>query len=321
MNIGLTEISWKGKWIKVPAVTIDGVTLIIQGRGLKTARIKDEIWLKGEVIGTPETIVSELRRGGAADIFTFCQKKPGAQPGYDYPVEWHNVAAVPVESFAKWWDALPRQSKQNIKRAEREGVVVTRRELDDELIAGIVRINNESPVRQGRPFWHYGKSFEAVKRDYSDFLDRSTFLTAHYQDELIGLMRLIDLGHCASVLQLLCLNAQCQRRPANALIAKGMEFCVERKFEFFVYGQFVYGSNVDSSLTEFKKRNGFVQYMVPSYQVPLSVKGKVALALHLHKGIKEILPRPVMNAARGLRRRIAARKRGEPAEKTTCTND
>jgi len=308
-----TEVSWKGKWVEVPSVTVDGLTLLVQGGWFKTARIKDEIWLPGDVVGDPESIIAGLRRGRAADLFVFTQKSPGNTRKYDYRIEWGNVAAARVESFDKWWGGLPRQSKQNIKRAEREGVVVHRHEMCDRLIEGIVRINNESPVRQGRHFWHYGKDFAAVKRDYSDMLDRSDFLTAQHGEEIIGFLRLIDLGEVATVLQLLCLNGQCQRRPANALIAKAVELCAERGSKYLVYGQFVYGDNVDSSLTEFKRRNGFEQFLVPTYYVPLTAKGRLGLALNIHKGVRGLIPRPVWKAGRELRRRLYAKKREEAA--------
>ena len=306
-----TEVSWKGKWVRVPSVTVEGVTLLLHGGWLKTARVKDELWLGGDVVGDPEAIIAGLKTRRAADLFVFGQKTPGTAPRYPYAIEWGNVAAVRTESFDAWWGGLPRQSKQNIKRAEREGVVVSRRELDDEFIEGIVRINNESPVRQGRHFWHYGKDFAAVKRDYSDFLDRSYFLAAHYGDEMIGFLRLIDLGEVITVLQLLCLNAECQRRPANALISKAVELCVEKGARYFVYGQFVYGDNVDSSLTEFKRRNGFEQFQVPTYHVPLTAKARAALAMNLHKGVRAFVPRRLWKAGRELRRRLYAKKREE----------
>ena len=33
-------------------------------------------------------------------------------------------------------------------------------------------IFNEAAIRQGRPFWHYGKDFETVKRQFSRYLAR-----------------------------------------------------------------------------------------------------------------------------------------------------
>ncbi len=51
--------------------------------------------------------------------------------------------------------------------------------LDDQLIHGIMGVNNESPVRQGTPNKHYGKTLEEVKKDPSSFLDRCDYICAY----------------------------------------------------------------------------------------------------------------------------------------------
>ena len=38
---------------------------------------------------------------------------------------------------------------------------------------GISNVYNETPIRQGRKFWHYGKSFDQVKAANATYLDRS----------------------------------------------------------------------------------------------------------------------------------------------------
>ena len=53
--------------------------------------------------------------------------------------------------------------RNQIRKAEKEGLVVKEVPYDDDFVRGMTAIFNESPVRQGRPFWHYGKSFETVK--------------------------------------------------------------------------------------------------------------------------------------------------------------
>ena len=54
-------------------------------------------------------------------------------------------------------------------------MVVKQTELTDDLIKGIVRINNETPVRQGKPFWHFNKSFDEVKSANSTYPERNYF--------------------------------------------------------------------------------------------------------------------------------------------------
>lgn len=66
--------------------------------------------------------------------------------------------------------------------------------------------------------------------------------------------------------------------------------CVEKKIPYLQYGRFVYGTKGIDSLTKFKIHNGFRQYNLPRYYVPLNTKGKIVLALKLHKGPRAILP-------------------------------
>ena len=42
--------------------------------------------------------------------------------------------------------------------------------FDDEFITGMTRIFNETPVRQGRRFWHYGKDFDTVRSSLHEIL-------------------------------------------------------------------------------------------------------------------------------------------------------
>src|SRR5438067_796336 len=83
---------------------------------------------------------------------------------------------------------------------------------DDDLVAGIVAINNESALRQGKPFYHYGKSVEAVRRDYSSFADRAEFIGAYFNDELIGFVQIVHMGRVAGILELLTRTNEYDKR-------------------------------------------------------------------------------------------------------------
>ena len=65
------------------------------------------------------------------------------------------------------------------------------KDFNDDLIRGIVEVNNDSPVRQGRRFPHYGKTFDQVKKDHSSFLDRSDFICAYLGNEFIGFLKIV----------------------------------------------------------------------------------------------------------------------------------
>jgi hypothetical protein len=303
-----TEISIGGKFRRVRAMSFDDLTIIILGGWIKTATVKDEMWLPGNVINDPESVIAKLRKERTgADIFSFTQKLPNIQPKYRYRKEWYNVAAIPISSYADWWEnRLSQVTRKNVRRAARRGIIVRRVDFSDNLIEGIVKINNETPIRQGRRFWHYGKSFEAVKKDYSDFLDRSDILGAYYDDELVGFTRIVYMGETASILQLLCLNRYYDKRPANALIARAVELCAEKELTYLVYGQYIY-DKVPGPLTEFKRRNGFEQFLLPSYFIPLTIKGQIAMKCNVHLGMKRLLPKGLLRSARALRANFLTR--------------
>jgi hypothetical protein len=305
MEIGSTEISIKGKSIKVPAIFVNGATIVVEGNWIKKATIKDEFWIEGRVICKPESIIAKLKETKLlADIFSFSEKLPFTEPTYNYHLEWDNLAAIRLTSFPDWWESLPQEARKNVRRSERRGVVVRQVRFDDEFVNGIIEINNETPIRQGRLFWHYGKSFESVKKDYSDFLDRSEFLGAYYQGALIGFIRLIYMGEIVSILQLLTMNRHYDKRPANALIAKAVEMCANKGVSYIVYGQYVYGGNTKSLLTEFKRRNGFEQILIPTYYIPLTTKGWIYLRLGLHLGVKRFIPTRIYNTLIDLRSKL-----------------
>ena len=76
----------------------------------------------------------------------------------------------------------------------------------------------------------------------------------------------------------------------NALIAKAVEVCQDKGVEYLVYSKFTFGNKKTSQLTEFKRRNGFEQMDFVRYYVPLTLKGKLAVKLKLHRGLLGILP-------------------------------
>ncbi len=294
------EISVKGRWTTVPALSVDGKHIIVSGKWIKKGIVAAEEWLETEV-EHPELCVKKLReqRSGPlrADIFTFAQKRPGTTPKHDYPVEMDSIAAIRIASFKDWWEKLPQEGRKNVRRSEKRGVVVTVRNLDDDLIRGIVGVNNDSPVRQGRPYVHYGKSFEQVKKDQSSHLERSVFICAYLGDELIGFMKVVCRGEVASILQMLPKASHQDKRPANALLSKAVEVCEARGISYLTYGLFNYGNNRDNSLKEFKTRNGFEEMLTPRFYVPLTAWGRVSMAMKLHRGLAGVLPPNVIKLA------------------------
>jgi hypothetical protein len=298
-------ISVKGRWVRVPALEVDGRHVVTTGGFIRTASVHDEGWLEDPCID-PEPYVAALQRGSRdlkADIFTFAQRLPDLTPRHAFPMEWDNVAAIRLDDPDKWWDGLPQAARKNVRRAQKRGLTMSMTTLDDGLIRDIVAINNESPMRQGKPFYHYGKDFDSVKRDYSSFADRTEFVCAHFEGELIGFIQLVYMGKIAAVLEILMKTAHYDKRPANALIEKAVRHCAARGMSHLTYGKYVYGNkSADNPLTEFKARNGFEEFRVPRYYMPLTAAGRMCIALKLHRGLLEVLPERVISPLLAVRK-------------------
>lgn len=304
MENGNVEISIHGKWVTVPAVEASGHTLVITGKWLKVAKIRDEDYMETD-LQDPESCVKTLKeqrlRRLRADIFTFTQKLPTPFPKFSYPVERESVAAVCTRSFEEWWEKLPQESRKNVRRAQKRGVVTLVKQLDDDLIQDIVDLNSDSPMRQGRPFVHYGKAFDQVKKDQASFPGRSDYVCAYFENQLIGFLKIAYRGEIASVVQILPRASHHDKRPANALVAKAIELCDARGMLYMTYGLFNYGNKSDSTLRQFKVRNGFEEMLVPRYYVPVTALGRLCIRLKLHRGLLGILPERVTKAGVSVR--------------------
>ena len=281
-----------GKPVILPSVAVNGRTVIVSNKWLRMASIKSEDWLEGEIVNDPELFVTSIKGAAlGADIFTFAQKLPDTKPKYRYPMEWDNVAVIPITTYSDWWEKrLPQVSRKNMRRAAKRGVVARVIEFNDDLVRGIVEIHNDTPIRQGERFSHYGKDFAVVKQDYSSFVDRSVFIGVYFENELIGFTKIVFMGKIASILNILTKTAHYDKRPTNLLIAKAVEICVARGASHLIYGKYTYGNKTDSPLTEFKRRNGFEKIILPRYYIPLGLKGRMAVGLKLHRGLIGILP-------------------------------
>jgi len=297
------EIRIAGKTLYVPSADIRGRTVVVTGNCFRIAAVKDEEVVQGETIDDPAAFIEGMRKSPLrADILTFAQKLPEITPKYDYDFEWDNCAVVPITSFNDWWEnRLPQESRKNVRRAAKRGVTVKIAEFNDEFVKGIQGIYNETPIRQGRRFWHFGKDFDTVRRENATYLDRSEFLGAYLNDELIGFIKIIYVDRMATLMQILARNEHQDKRPINALLAKAVELCGKKGISFLLYGKYVYDRNKKSPLTEFKRRNGFEEIRFPRYFLPLSAKGTIAIKLGVHKGAKGLIPVPVLNLLKSLR--------------------
>jgi hypothetical protein len=294
---GTVEATAGGKWMTVPALIFGDKAVIVRGKLPSMAVVHEEAWLESE-LENPAECINALRaeRHGAlhADVFTFGQKLPAVSPKYTYPMELESVAAIRLTTFKEWWEGVPQETRKNVRRSQKRGVEVRVVPMSDSLLHSIREVHDDSPFRQGEPNAHYGKTFERIKKDHSAFLDRSDFIGAYAGEEMVGFVKIVYRGGIASILNIVPKASHQDKRPANALIAKAVELCEARGISHIIYGGYAYGNKKDSSLLEFKRRNGFEEVMVPRYYVPLTPWGELCLELGLHRGVVGIVPYPIL---------------------------
>jgi hypothetical protein len=267
---------------------------------------------KYEMLSDPEAVLDAIRRSrNRLDIFTFMQALPHTSPQFTYPMEWDNVAALPVSTFDRWMkDQIRNKVRNMVRKAEKSGVMVREVPFDDFLVQGITRIYNESPIRQGRPFWHYGKDVEGVRRTSETFLDRSIFIGAFLGQELIGFAKLVpdEPRGQAGLMHIMSLIRHRDKAPTNALIAQAVRSCADRQIPYLVYSNFSYGNKQRDSLSEFKEHNGFQRIELPRYFVPVTATGRLALHLGLHRRLSDRVPEQLLVHMRRIRSRWYSRK-------------
>ncbi len=301
-NTKLEEIRIAGKTLCVPSTDICGRTVVVTGKWIRTAQIKDEDIVEGVTVEAPDSFIIKLKESNLkADVFTFAQRPTDVTPKFDYHSEWDNWAAMPTTCFKDWWENLPQESRKNVRRAAKRGVVVKVTPFDDDLVKGVHRIYNGIRVRDGRPFWHFGQDIHSVRRGLATYLGRSEFICAYWGEELIGFVKMVYVDDLAMLFHLISMDEHYDKRPANALIAKAAEVCEQKGVSHLIYTKFIYGNKRRSSLVEFKRRNGFQQLNFPRYYIPLTLKGKLFVWLRLYKGFSGLMPEPILQPLLSLR--------------------
>lgn len=294
---------------RLQSYDVEGRIVEVSGKWLRVASIQDEDWHDGDVAPVPEQFIDSVKHAQAlnADVFTFCQKPDDPTPRFRFPFELESIAAISTLSFSDWWNnRVSTDLRHDVRRAAKRGVVVRTVEFTDEFVRGIMTIYDETPIRQGRPFWHYREDFDSVKAGNSTYLQRSEFLGAYCGDELIGFLKIVYVDRMGRLMQIIAKDMHRDKRPMNALIAKAVEVCEAKGCSLLTYGKYRYSQGEDS-VTAFKRRNGFEEILVPRYYVPLTAKGKLAMFLQLHRGAKAMLPRPMLRSLRKIRSSVYSR--------------
>jgi len=282
-QISKEELNVRGRYVQVDSVRLDNKAIVAWGKLLTTAWILEDLYTD---VDDPELLIKGMKEAGlTADIFTFFERFPEDNPKFDYYMEWEAYSILPVTTYDDWYEKQIRKTtRHSVRAAAKKGVVTRMAEFNDDLVKGIMDIYDETPTRQGKPFWHYKKGFEVLKEDLSRDLDRSEFIGAYYNDELIGFIKMLYADKVADPVLCISKMKHYDKRPNNALFAQAVKIAEERNIPYLHYGMWRRGSHA-----KFLAANGFKKVLCPRYFCPLTVKGKIALKMRLHKDLNRVL--------------------------------
>jgi hypothetical protein len=223
-----------------------------------------------------------------ADIFTFIERKWSrsiSNPSPNWLKTEENIGMLQVTTYSAWWESIGKKTRNMVRKAEKNGITTAVVEPSLKVADSIWKIYNETPIRQGRGFPYFGIPFFYVKAAvFSE--QKSTFVCAFLQDELVGFIQLAHGDNIAIISQILSLQKYWDKAVNNALVAKAIEFCSEKKIQWVMYGRMGNHPSLDS----FKESNCFTKLALTRYYVPLTKKGQIAIKLGRHRELKDTLP-------------------------------
>ena len=167
---------------------------------------------------------------------------------------------LPVSTFDHWFtQQIVSDPRNRARQAQKKGVVLREVPFDDALLQGICDIYNETPIRQGRRFPHYGMDLEKARAYAGTFLDRSIFIGAFLNDQMIGFIKLVtDETQHARVRDPHSVNGAAPRQSADQRVdGAGGPLLRRPEDPHLVYENFTYGKKQGDCLTHFKEVNGF----------------------------------------------------------------
>lgn len=290
-------------------IKVCGKDIRVSGRLLRVASLDGDLYTYPDDL---DAMLAALRDcESRIDLFTFMQRLPESEPKYKYPMEWDNLAVVPVSTFDNWWknqiNSFPRN---RARQAEKRGAVIREIPFGEELLKGLCEIYNETPVRQGKRFSLYGMTSERAREYAGTFPDRSIFIGVFLEETMIGFCKLVvdETRNHACLVHILSMVQHREKAPTNALLAAAVRACADRKISYLVYERFAYGKKQGDTLSHFKEVNGFRRMDLPRYYIPLTAAGRVGYRLGLHHRLVDRLPESVTSVLRKFRTAWHARK-------------
>jgi hypothetical protein len=241
-----------------------------------------------DAVPTEENLRKIRERG--ADVFTFLDRSwvHTLAPEKSWVKGDDNIALLHVTSYDDWLKNVGKKTRNMIRKAEKSGVETRIAEPNEKLAEGMWKIYNETPIRQGRAFPHYGVSLDAITKGLHS-TQNTTYIGAFLQDELVGFIQLLQGDNLTMISQILSLQKHWDKAVNNALVAKAVEVCANKHEQWLMYARM--GNH--PSLDNFKQSNGFVKFPLTRYYVPLTRKGRVALRLGLQREMKDAFPQQI----------------------------
>lgn len=257
---------------------------MIQGRLLRIAKLRNEGY---DFVDDPHAFGRRLHdTPERIDLFTFTQNIADPEPKYEFRMQMDSLAVLSLTDYNQWWTKVLNDKTRNmVRKAGKKGVELRPFEMSESAAQAIKSIYDESPWRQQRRFKHYGKPVETIHRDHATYLDRSDFVGAYWEGQMVGFIKLVHQPGWSSLMQIFSMLAHRDKAPTNALIAKAVAICTEKSVP-----RLQYGSWSRRSMGDFKLHHGFEPFSVPRYHVPLSALGRAALATGMNEPLTARIP-------------------------------
>jgi hypothetical protein len=298
--------------MKKDLIEVQGREIRITGKRVRTAQLEGDFY---QFLNDPAPVIAALRAmPDRPDLFTFMQSLADVTPKYKYPMEWDNMAVIRVATFDHWMNnQISGKPRNQMRLAAKRGVEMREVPFSEELVRGIKKIYDETPVRQGRMFPHYNEDYANVYAAEATFLDRAIFLGAYLGEELIGFVKLVadEDWNQAGMMNILSLISHRDKAPNNALVAEAVRACADRGIPNLVYFRFAHGKRQRGGVIDFKINCGFKRVDVPRYYVPLTAWGRLALGLGLHRRLRDRLPEGLRERLKELQKRWLGRNTPE----------
>lgn len=270
--------------------------ILVSGKVFRIARLRHE-WC--DFLDEPSDAIREMRRGRPiADVFTFVRDICDKGPDFPFRKEIISNSVLTITTYDAWWNGLDFKVRNKVRKAQKSGVELRLEKLNEDFAKGVEAIYNEAPLRQGRKFYHYGKGSEAIKEELSSFLDQTCLIGAYYHGELVGFAKLFQGNNVLRTIHIIAKLSHRDKAVMDALIAKSVEICDQRKIQHLHYGSWT-----DGGVGTFRTKHGFVPVDAPRYFVPLTLRGALMLKMKLHQPIRNRLPKKWLEPMIGLRAR------------------